>query len=101
MSPNRYDLELLKTTSDQKKVNHHTNSIMKRLQLEKMITGNEIMIMADPGLVSGTGLPVIDYIKDPIKPKKKFTTPITIERKKTHNYLKMTHKEQNVYYTEL
>ena len=66
-----------------------------------MITANEVIIMGDPGLVSGTGLPVIDYVKEPLRPKKKFTTPITIERQKEHQFVKMPAKELTCYFTKL
>jgi len=66
------DLEDVASTRDEKKCAHHTNSILKRLQLEKMITRNEIIIMADPALSSSTGLASIDYMKFPIKPVKVF-----------------------------
>jgi len=60
-------------TVDEVNIKHHKESILNRFKLEKMVTKNEIIIMTDPTLVSATGLASIDYLKDAVRPDKKFS----------------------------
>ena len=44
-----------------------------------MMSNYPTVIVTDPALASATGLPSIDFLKDPIKPYKKYKTYNTNE----------------------
>ena len=52
----------------ERKVEHHKQSIMRKVRLQKMLKNNPTIIMADPGLKSVSGLPAIDFMREPIVP---------------------------------
>lgn len=72
LEPSVYDMAEISMNSVERAIEHHKTSAINRVNLQKMMKKNPVVVVADPSLKSSNGLPAIEFVKDPVKPHKTF-----------------------------